>query len=67
MVEALHDVTNILSIGKDGELYLTFVFVTDVPELPQGPSPQERVDLMGQKAAEKTLEVVRQLVVEGEV
>lgn len=67
MLEGQHDVTNIISVDNKGDLYLSFVFNTDIPEAPGGLKAQEIVDMIGQKAAEKTLEVIRQMVVDGEV
>jgi hypothetical protein len=72
MLEKTMDVTNMISTGTSEEdLYLTFAFVQDFPELSEG-SPEaaarsQQMRSAARGAVQKTIDVIRQMVVDGKI
>lgn len=71
MLEAIFDVTNFLSSGSDGELYLTFAFATEFAGVVEGSAEAnkrvEALRTMGLQGVQKTIEAIRKLVTDGKL
>lgn len=69
MIEASFDVQNIISVGTENELYLTYVFVAEIPDSaePAAKNQLNGMPLAARGAVKKTIDVIRQMVVEGKL
>lgn len=71
MLEKPVDVSNIISVGANDELYLTFTFIMEIPGVVEGtPEANSKADAMvatARKAIQKTIDVIRQLVNDGKL
>lgn len=66
MLERLLDVSNIISVGLNDDLYLTFAFVMELPDTPENAAP-EKLWGMARGATQKSIDVIRQMVVDGKL
>lgn len=69
MLGASFDVQNIISVGSENELYLTYVFIVEIPDSaePAAKNQLSGMPVAARGAVKKTIDVIRQMVVEGKL